>query len=121
MTGLTFAGESSFSLKDSFASSENSLNASDCSLAHYFPDLSGSQQISQSSAIIGHCNGLPSPPDSDTEERDQNLMQGFAALEVLQKFNERTVLSVGTGQVARLYQKEIFHLACSVSKPCLHM
>lgn len=76
--------------------------------------------MSQSSAIIGHCNGLPSPPDSEIEESSQNQMQGFAALGVLQKFNERTVLSVGTTSVAKLYQKEIFHLACSVSRSCLH-
>lgn len=33
----------------------------------------------------------------------------------MSRFNERTVLSVGTTQAAAVYQKEVFRLACSVS------
>lgn len=115
--GLTFAGESSFDLNDPFTSYHDPPNTIKTAALNGFPTrLSGSQQPSQACAIIGHCNGLPSPPDFDVEEISQQRALGMAALEVLHKFNERTVLSVGTTQVASLYQKEVFHLACSVSK-----
>jgi DNA repair protein RadC len=42
-------------------------------------------------------------------------MLGIAALEVMNRFNQRTVLSVGTTRAAEVYQKEVFRLACSVS------
>jgi hypothetical protein len=116
-TGLTFAGESSFDLSDSFKCNNDQSSTAKTRSGSAVPRLSENQRLSQASAIIGHCRGLPSPPDSDTEEVQQKQMLGMAALEVLHRFNQRTVLSVGTTQVAQLYQKEVFHLACSVSEP----
>jgi hypothetical protein len=112
--GLSFAGESSFDLNDSFAThpqlpDERVAEATDT------PKLSDCQRPSQFSTVVAHCNGLPSPPDSDVEELGYNPMLGLAALEVMNRFNERTVLSVGTRQAAQVYQKEVFRLACTVS------
>jgi hypothetical protein len=114
-TGLTFAGESSFDLNDSFLPSNDDADTVNNDLFTGLPKISEYQRLSQASAIIGHCNGLPSPPDSDIEDASQKQMLGMAALEVMHRFNARTVLSVGTTQVAKLYQKEVFHLACMVS------
>jgi hypothetical protein len=113
--GLTFAGESSFDLNDSFTPCHEHSDTAQDYIFTGLPRISDCQRLSQASAIIGHCNGLPSPPDSDIEEASQKQMLGMAALEVMHRFNARTVLSVGTTQVAKLYQKEVFHLACMVS------
>jgi hypothetical protein len=112
--GLTFAGESSFDLNESFASSPH-LPSERTVVGDESSKLSDCQRPSLSTTIVAHCNGLPSPPDSDVEELGYNPMLGLAALEVMNRFNERTVLSVGTRQAAQVYQKEVFRLACSVS------
>lgn len=114
--GLTFTGESSFDLNDSFVSCPKLTSTTECALALDTSHLSNCQRPSLSSTIVAHCNGLPSPPDSsEGEEPGFNSMLSLAALEVMSRFNERTVLSVGTTQAAAVYQKEVFRLACSVS------
>ena len=82
-------------------------------------NLSSCQGPSLSSTIVAHCNGLASPPDSEKEVSGYNPMLGVAALEVMFRFNQRTVLSVGPTQAAAVYQKEVLPLACSVSN-CKH-
>ncbi|KAM0721039.1 hypothetical protein Q7P37_003324 [Cladosporium fusiforme] len=74
--------------------------------------LSASKRLSQTSTIVGHLNGLPSPPASGGEASPLKTSD-MAALEILAKFNERTVLSVGTNQAAKIYQREVFQLACT--------
>lgn len=114
--GLTFTGESSFDLNESFVSCPKLPSTTKCALALDTSHLSNSQRPSLSSAIVAHCNGLPSPPDSsEGDEPGYNSVLSLAALEVMSRFNERTVLSIGTTQAAAVYQKEVFRLACSVS------
>jgi hypothetical protein len=113
--GLTFTGESSFDLNDSFVSCPKPPITTNCALALDTSHLSNCQQLSLSSTIVAHCNGFASPLDSEREEFGSNSMLGVAALEVMSRFNQRTVLSVGTTKAAEVYQKEVFRLACSVS------
>lgn len=114
-TGLTFAGESSFDLNDSFASRSALPSTTTCEVALDASHLSDCQRPNLSSTVVAHCNGLANLPHSDREESGFNSMLGVAALEVLNRFNQRTVLSVGTTRAAEVYQKEVFRLACSVS------
>jgi hypothetical protein len=113
--GLTFAGESSFDLNDSFAPRSELPNITTCEVAMDASHLSDCQRPSLSSTVVAHCNGLDNPPDSDREESSFKSMLGVAALEVMNRFNQRTVLSVGTTRAAEVYQKEVFRLACLVS------
>ena len=114
--GLTFTGESSFDLNESFVSLSRLPSTTANAEAKDNLNLSDCQQPSLSSTIVAHCNGLPSPPDSSgIEEPCCSSMLSLSALEVMSRFNERTVLSVGTTQAAAVYQKEVFRLACSVS------
>lgn len=122
--GLRFEGEGSFDLNETqhvkidrptvpktAATHDTSL----CNDGDALDSLSrpGSGALSQSSAIVGHVNGLVSPPDSDAEDRSHSF--DLSKLEVFKRFNERTVLSVGMKQSARIYQQEVFRLACRVS------
>jgi len=121
--GLTFTGESSFDLNGSFVSCPKPPSTTKCALALDTSHLSNCQQPSLSSTVVAHCNGFASPPDSEREEFGSNSMLGIAALEVMNRFNQRTVLSVGTTKAAEVYQKEVFRLACSVSirnQPFVH-
>jgi hypothetical protein len=114
--GLTFTGESSFDLNEPFMSSSSKLQSTTAdAVAKDNSTLSSRQRPSLPPTIVAHCSGLASPPDSDKEEFGCNSMLGVAAFEVMSRFNERTVLSVGTTQAATVYQREIFRLACSVS------
>jgi hypothetical protein len=114
-TGLTFAGESSFDLNESYASRPELPSTTTCAVAMDASHLSDCQRPSLSSTVVAHCDGLANPPDFDREESGFNSMLGIAALEVMNRFNQRTVLSVGTTRAAEVYQKEVFRLACSVS------
>ena len=113
--GLKFTGESSFDLNEpiplcpDLSTTTKTVEVNDTS------PLSSCQRPSLSSNIVAHCNVLPSSPDSDEERLCYNSPLSLAALEVMGRFNQRTVLSVGTTQAAAVYQKEVFRLACSVS------
>ena len=115
VSSLSFAGESSFSLNDLSAPNHANANERDHS-----PDivrmqqLSRSQRLSESSAVLAQLTGLPSPPDSDVG--NSNCAVGRPELEIFQRFNERTVLSVGSASTSKIYQREIFQLACSVGR-----
>lgn len=118
--GLRFEGEGSFDLKETKAAKNDLMDGSKATKAYEssYDDsslpLPGPGPLSQSSAIVGHINGLASPPDSDVEDRSHAF--DLSKLKVFKRFNERTVLSVGTKQSARIYQQEVFRLACRVSK-----
>jgi hypothetical protein len=92
---LSFAGESSFSLNDLSAPNEETssftnANTRDRSLdVVEIRQLSRSQRLSESSTVLAQLTGLPSPPDSDG-----GGSFGKSELEIFQRFNERTVLSV---------------------------
>lgn len=75
--------------------------------------LPSPRTLSQASTIVGHLSGLPSPPTSGSEDGGLKTSR-MAELEILARFNERTVLSVGTRQAAKIYQREVFELACMV-------
>lgn len=109
--GLTFTGESSFDLNEPVVSCSESQNTTANAVAKDKLNLSNCQRPSLSSTIAAHCSGLA----SEKEEFGCNSMLGVAAFEVMSRFNERTVLSVGTTQAAAVYQREVFRLACSVS------
>jgi hypothetical protein len=120
ITALSFAGESSFSLNDLSAPNQEApnfvkANTKDQSLGLAMTQqLSRSRRLGESSTVIAQFTGsLPSPPDSDGENSIYTF--GRPELEIFQRFNERTVLSVGNSQTSRIYQREIFQLACSVS------
>jgi hypothetical protein len=119
ISALSFAGESSFSLNEPSASSEEApisakVNTRDQSLdVARIEKLPRSRCLSESSTVLTQFSGLPSPPDSDGE--NSNYAFGRSELEIFQRFNARTVLSVGSSQTAQIYQREIFQLACSVS------
>ena len=113
--GMTFTGESFFNLNESSASCPKLPSTTKNDVAKDATNLLDCQQPGLSSTIVAHCNGVPSPPESEGEEFGYNSRLGIAALEVMSRFNQRTVLSVGTTQAAAIYQKEVFSLACSVS------
>ena len=116
---LSFAGESSFSLNELStpnreATSSIKANMRDDSLnIARTQQLSRSRRLGESSTVLAQFTGLPSPPDSDGE--NSNYAFERSELEIFQRFNERTVLSVGNSQTSQIYQREIFQLACSVS------
>jgi hypothetical protein len=117
---LCFAGESSFSLNDlsapdGEARSSMKDNTNDHSLhVARTHQLSKSRRLGESTTVLAQFTGLPSPPDSEGEHSNSYAF-GRAELEIFQRFNERTVLSVGSSQTSQYYQREIFQLACSVS------
>lgn len=119
--GLRFAGESSFDLNETqHAEVDRPAVSKTVILRESLCDDGGSLSLSPSSgvlsqsfAIVGHVKGLASPPDSDAEDRSHAF--DLSKLKVFTRFNERTVLSVGTKQSARIYQQEVFRLACRVS------
>lgn len=112
---LSFAGESSFSLNDLSASVLAKASMRDHSLEVVSTQqLSRSQRLSESSTVLARLTGLPSPPNSD--EGSSNYTFGISELEIFQRFNERTVLSVGSSSTAQIYQREIIQLACCVSR-----
>lgn len=127
---LTFAGEGCFRLDDVVQSASRKASEHTQRTAHlsmstsleaYRPTslpLSAPRTLDQATAVVGHLNGLPSPPTSDGEETGPVRTSSIAELEVLARFNERTVLSVGTRQAAKIYQREVFELACTVSRHC---
>lgn len=125
-SGLTFAGESSFRLDEPPAvetfiedagprrcESEQVASKSP-SLAlrkERSPRLSKPRALNEASLVLGNYNLARDSAMSGCEDFDF----GIAELEILRKFNERTVLSVGTAQAAKIYQREVFQLACTVS------
>lgn len=109
--GLKFTGESSFNLNEPLVSRSELPGTMANAVSKDNSSISNCQRPSLSSTIAAHCNGLA----SEKEETGCNSMLGVAAFEVMSRFNERTVLSVGTTQAAAVYQKEVFRLACSVS------
>jgi hypothetical protein len=112
---LSFAGESSFSLNDLSAPGLAKANTEIRSLGVVRTQrLSKLQRLSESSAVLAQLTGLPSPPDSD--EGNSSHAFGKYELEIFQRFNERTVLSVGSSQTSQIYQREIVQLACCVSR-----
>jgi len=119
ISALSFAGESSFDLNELSAPCDNALTSAKTSTRDHSLDfariqqLSRSQRLSESSTMLAQFTSLPSPPDSD--EENSNYAFGRSELEIFQRFNERTVLSIGTSKTAQTYQREIFQLACSVS------
>jgi hypothetical protein len=122
ISSLSFAGESSFSLNDLSAPNEETssftnANTRDRSLdVVEIRQLSRSQRLSESSTVLAQLTGLPSPPDFDGG--NSNYAFGRSELEIFQRFNERTVLSVGSSQTAKIYQREIIQLACCVRSVC---
>jgi hypothetical protein len=117
VSALSFAGESSFSLNDLSAPNDANANTRDRSLdVVKMHQLSRSQRLSESSTVLAQLIGLPSPPDSDGG--NSNYGFGRSELEIFQRFNERTVLSVGSSQTAKIYQREIIQLACCVRSVC---
>jgi hypothetical protein len=117
VSALSFAGESSFSLNALSAPSPAKANTRRQSLdVVEIRQLSRSQRLSESSAVLAQLTGLPSPPDSDGGGSNQGF--GRSELEIFQRFNERTVLSVGSSQTAKIYQREIIQLACCVRSVC---
>jgi len=119
MSALSFAGESSFSLNDLSTPNKESPISTKANTRDHSLDVVRTQQmsipqrLSESSTVQAQLTGLPSPPDSDGE--NSSYAFGISELDIFQRFNERTVLSVGTTQSTRIYQREIFQLACSVS------
>lgn len=121
--GLTFAGESSFSFNDEPASTAVAAQPGTRIDGRAFGvvertlsrQLARCRPMGQNAVIVGNINSLPSPPSSDGEDGGGDLCFGMAELEILRRFNERTVLSVGTHQAARIYQRQVFQLACTVS------
>jgi hypothetical protein len=119
ISALSFAGESSFSLNDLSTPNEQSPSSATANTKNRSLDvartqrLSRSRRLGESSTVLAQFTGLPSPPDSDGES--SNYAFGRSELEIFQRFNERTVLSVGNSQTSQIYQREIFQLACSVS------
>jgi hypothetical protein len=115
VSSLSFAGESSFSLNDLSAPNHANTNKRDHSLdVVRMQQLSRSQRLSESSAVLAQLTGLPSPPDSDGG--NSSYAVGRSELEIFQRFNERTVLSVGSASTSKIYQREIIQLACSVGR-----
>ena len=113
---LSFAGESSFSLNDLSAPGLAKANTEIRSLGVVRTQrLSKLQRLSESSAVLAQLRGLPSPPDSVVEGNSSHAF-GKYELEIFQRFNERTVLSVGSSQTSQIYQREIVQLACCVSR-----
>ncbi|GAB7323373.1 hypothetical protein MBLNU13_g05833t2 [Cladosporium sp. NU13] len=112
--GLKFTGESSFDLNDPIPFCPDLSTTTTTVKVNDIAPLLNCQRPSLFSTIVAHCNVLPSPLDSDEEKLCYNSPLSLAALEVLGRFNQRTVLSVGTTQAAAVYQKEVFRLACSV-------
>lgn len=115
---LTFAGEGCFRLEvvsDRLGEGRRS-SAFDAFGSKALRSLSPAAPLSQAAAIVGHLNGLPSPPGSGDEGGAALLVEtsSIADLQILARFNERTVLSVGTRQAAKIYQREVFQLACTV-------
>lgn len=114
---LTFAGEGCFRLE---VASDNLGKGRSSAFDTFGPKAlrfsSPVRSLSQAAAIVGHLNGLPSPPVSGNEGGAALLVgtSSIADLQVLARFNERTVLSVGTRQAAKIYQREVFQLACTV-------
>ncbi|KAL1584426.1 hypothetical protein WHR41_06348 [Cladosporium halotolerans] len=119
--GLTFAGESSFSFNDKPASTAIAAQPGTRIDGRAFGvvertlsrQLARCRPMGQNAVIVGNINSLPSPPSSDGEDGGGGLCFGMAELEILKRFNERTVLSVGTHQAARIYQRQVFQLACT--------
>ncbi|QIW99769.1 hypothetical protein AMS68_005287 [Peltaster fructicola] len=95
-TGLKFAGESSFSV-------HKPTHVAPTSAAMVLGSMAGPRSPSQlsSSSTLG----------SDSTESRTSFRWLPADLEVLGKFQQRTVLTVGTQATAKLYQNEIFKLA----------
>jgi len=104
-SALSFAGESSFDLNELSATPrENAFIPTTRTNTKDHPldtansrQLSRSQRLGELSTILAQFTGLPSPPDSD--EENSSYAFGRSELEIFQRFNERTVLSVGSSQV----------------------
>jgi hypothetical protein len=96
---MRFAGESSFSLDEPLKL------AATTSLAIATVAPTQSLVLLSFFNASGRLLGWDTPVDTQL---------GITDLELLAKFRERTVLSVGTKDASDIYQREIFRLACAV-------
>jgi hypothetical protein len=97
ISGLSFAGESSFSLNDLSTPDGETTGPVKAKTNDYSLDvartrqLSKSRRLGESFTVVAQFTGLPSPPDSEGESSYYAF--GRSELEIFQRFNERTVLS----------------------------